>query len=330
MPLIFPSTRNSRLTSLVLKGRSAVCHSRRFHVSRPYQLVDETLLLAHAAVETLHTGSGLSWGPSILLTGFLFRVLFLPLEIAYQRNKTRRQTYQPLLYAWRHEFMRQSTIKRQKREIPDGPRAAEWWVEMELQKKRKLLQLKYGYRSWVSILPLASAPAWIINMDVLRRMVGMKQSVISYFMNENGDIDPSLIPPDPSLAQESFLWIPSLALADPLSVLPITLWALVVSQVYLRFRELPLMTKKQIQALPTAKQKMLAELSTRVREVGILVGIFLGPALIYLEMPSTLILYWIAASGTLVLERLLVGRIVGVAKSLKPAIPLTARLKRAR
>ena len=223
--------------------------------------------------------------------------------------------------------MRQAKIKEQKGEIKQGPKAAEQWVEKEVQKKRELLRLKYGYRLWVSLLPLASAPAWIVNTDVVRRMIGMKQSLISFFTSTNGDIDPSLIPPDPSIAQEGFLWIPNLAMADPLWVLPITLWGLVVSQVYLRLKDFPLLSKKQIQSLPNLQQKFLAELSTRIREVGVLLGIFLGPWLIYVEVPSALVLYWIAASGTLVLERMLVKRIVGVGKNFKPALPLTARLK---
>jgi membrane protein insertase Oxa1/YidC/SpoIIIJ len=327
MPSSF-STRNFRLTSLVRKRRSSICQSRPFHASRPHQIVNEALLLSHAAFETLHTASSLSWAPSIFITGVLFRVLFLPLEIAYQYNRRKWQIHQPLVYAWRAELMRQARIKGQKGEIGHGPKAAELWVEKEVEKKRQLLRQKYGYHLWVSLLPLASVPAWIINTDVIRRMVGMKQSLISYFMSENGDIDPSLIPPDPSLVQEGFLWIPNLASADPLWVLPITLWALVVSQIYLRLKDFPLMSKKQIQSLPTIKQKLLAELSTRIREVGTLLGIFLGPWLIYVEVPSALVLYWIAASGTLVLERLLVKRIVGVGKNFKPAVPLTARLKR--
>jgi hypothetical protein len=329
MPATIPCPGKFRIASLVLKGRSRIptCQSRGFHASRPHQLVDEALLLSHAAFDALHTSTGLSWGPSIFLTGILFRVVFLPLEVAYQRNRKRWQIYQPLVYAWRPEFMRQAKIREQRGEIPYGPKAAEQWVEREVQKKRELLRRKYGYRLWVSLLPLASAPAWIINTDVVRRMIGMKQSLISYFTSENGDIDPSLIPPDPSIAQESFLWIPNLTVADPLWVLPITLWALVVSQVYLRLKDFPLMSKKQIQSLPTIKQRSLAELSTRIREIGALFGLFLGPWLIYVQVPSALVLYWIAASGTLVLERLLVKRLVGVGKSFKPATPMNARLK---
>lgn len=238
--------------------------------------------------------------------------------------------YQPLLQAWRSEFIRQAKIKEKKGEIPYGPKAVESWVEKQVVKKRELLQLKYGYRSWVGFLPLAAAPAWIINVDVLRRMVGMKQSMISFFMNETGDIDPSFIPPDPSLAGESFLWIPHLTMADPLSVLPISLWALIFSQVYLRFKDVPSMSQRQIQNLSTLRARLQASLSTRFKEISLLFGVLLGPWLIAIELPSALILYWIATSGTLVLERLLVNRIMGVGKTLKPMMPLTARLKRAK
>jgi membrane protein insertase Oxa1/YidC/SpoIIIJ len=330
MPPVCSSARNSRLTGLIFKGRSSICQYRQFHASRPHQLVNEALLLSHAAFETIHTASGLSWGPSIFLTGVLFRVLFLPLEIAYQRNRRRVQTYQPLVHAWRSAFERQVKIKEHKGEIPAGPKAGRWWVEKETKKKRELLQLKYGYRSWVNILPLASVPAWFINTDVVRRMVGMKESYLSYLTSERGEIDPSLIPPNLSLAQEGFLWIPNLAMADPLWVLPITLWALVVSQVYLRLRDVPLMSQKQIQNLPTIKLKMQAELLKRIREMGALFGIFLGPWLIYVEISSALVLYMVAASGTLVLERLLLKRIMGVGKDFKPVTPLTARLKGAK
>jgi membrane protein insertase Oxa1/YidC/SpoIIIJ len=330
MNLVFPNTRTSRLACLVLKGRNSICQTRCFHASRPHQLVNEALLLSHAAFETVHIASGLSWGSSLLLTGALVRVLFLPLEVAFKQNKRKFQLYQPLLQAWRSEFLRQAKTKEQKGELPYGPKAVEWWVEKQVIKKREHLQLKYGYRSWVGFLPLAAAPAWIINVDVLRRMVGMKQSMLSWFMNEDGDIDSSFIPPDPSLALEGFLWIPHLTIADPLSVLPITLWGLIFSQIYLRFRDVPSMSQRQIQNLSTVRARLQALLSTRFKETSLLVGILFGPWLIAIELPSALILYWIATSGTLVLERLLVNRIVGIGKTLKPTMPLTARLKGAK
>jgi inner membrane protein COX18 len=329
MPPVFPRTRTSRLACSVFNGRHSICPARQFHASRPHRFVDEALQLSRAAFETVHAASGLSWGPSILLTGVLVRVLFLPLELAFKHNKKRFQLYQPLLQAWRSEFLRQAKIKEQKGELPYGPKAVEWWMDQQVDKKRRLLQLKYGYRPWVGFLPLAAAPAWIINIDVLRRMAGMKQSLISFFVNENGDIDPSLIPPEPSLALEGFLWIPQLTMADPQAILPITLWALVFSQVYLRFKDVPSMTARQIQNLSSRKKQLQAVLRNRIKEVNLLFAIFLGPWLILLQLPSALVLYWIATSGTLVLERLLVNRILGVSKTLKVTVPLTAQLKKA-
>ena len=327
---VFPSTRSLRLACLGLNGRHLTCHTRPFHASRPRQLVDEALQLSRTAFETVHSASGLSWGSSILLTGVLVRVLFLPLEVAFKQNKKRFQLYQPLLQAWRSEFLRQAKIKEQKEELPYGPKAVEGWMDKQVDEKRKHLGLKYGYRPWVGFLPLAAAPAWIINIDVLRRMAGMKHSLISWFMNENGEIDPSLIPPEPSLALEGFLWIPHLTMADPQSILPITLWALVFSQVYLRFKDVPSMTKRQIQNLSSMKKQLLAILRNRIKEFNLLFAILLGPCLVFLELPSALVLYWIATSGTLVLERLLVNRILGVSKTLKLTVPLTARLKEAK
>lgn len=328
MPSVFLRTHASPLLRSIVKGRNSIHRTQQFHASPPRQLVNEALQLSCAAFETIHTASGLSWGSSIVLTGVLVRVLFLPLEIAFRENKRKLQIYQPLLQAWRLEFLRQAKIKEQKGELPYGPQALEGWLDRQVAERRGLLQRKYGYHPWVGFLPLAAAPAWIINVDVLRRMAGMKQSLISYFMNENGDIDPSLIPPEPSLALESFLWIPSLAVADPVWILPITLWALVLSQFYLRFKDVPTMTKRQIKNLSTKRKKIQAILRNEVKDFSLLFAIFLGPWLISLELPSSLVLYWIATSGTLVLERLLVNRILGVGKPLKLTVPLTARLKR--
>ena len=218
-------------------------------------------------------------------------------------------------------------IKEKKGEIGQGPKAVETWVEKEVNKQRKPLVEKFGYRAWVNLLPLASAPAWIINTDVVRRMIGMRQSLISYFQTEDGLIDSSLIPPDPSIAAESFLWIPALSIADPTWLLPITLWALVASQVYLRLKDMPLMSLKKRQNLPSFKTRLAAEVSTRLRELGVLFGVCLGPFLIIAEIPSALVLYWVAASGTLILERFLVRRIVKLGKPLVPAAPMTARMK---
>ena len=330
MPLIFNHARNSRLTGLLLKRRSTTYHSRKFHASKPHQLVDQALLLSHGAFQLIHTASGLPWGPSIFLTGILFRVVFLPLEVLYQRNKKTLQTYQPLIYGWRSEFMRQAMRKQEGGKIGPGPKAAEAWVEKEVMAKRKMLSARHGYRPWISLLPLVSAPAWIINTDVVRRMVGMKQSLISFFQTEDGLIDPSFIPPDASIASEGFFWVPNLAWPDPVWVLPLTLWALVVSQVYLRIKDAPLLSGKQISNLPTFNQRLLANLTTRLRETGVILGLSLGPILILAEVPGALVLYWVAASGTLVLERLLVQRIVGLGKPFKPALPLRPRMKKAR
>src|SRR2546421_3897918 len=123
MPTRLGQTRHTRFLSSVLIGRNSIRQSRHFHASRPHQLVNEALLLSHAAFESLHTASGLSWGPAIFMTGILFRVLFLPLEIAYQRNRRKWQLYQPLVYAWRPEFMRQAKIKEREGAIQHGPKA---------------------------------------------------------------------------------------------------------------------------------------------------------------------------------------------------------------
>lgn len=317
MPLILPQGLNARLPSQLLTLGHQRSTFRQFHASRSNQIIDEALQLSHGIFQAVHTHSGLSWGLSLALTGTLFRVAFLPINYISDRNVKRQQLYTGLLAAWRAEYQRQAIVKQRKGQLDPGPVSATSWVVEQQKRKHEVLKSKYGYRGWLKALPLCFIPVWIVNMDVIRNMVGISKN-----------INPSVIPIEPTMVGESLLWIPDITLPDPLYILPLAVWGLNGLSYYLNFKDAPWRSMADIQKMPFLNQRVAARFAHGMR---IVLGAFvtmMGPFIIYNEIASALCLYWAAGTTTLIIEKQLLKRIIGMNKGIALTVPLSARLKK--
>ena len=318
MPPTALRSQNARLATSLGGSRNSLYLTRYFHVSRSKQVWNEALHLSHDIFQSVHTVSGLQWGLSLALTGALWRIAFLPCNYVAERNIKRAQLYAPLLASWRSEYRRQAIVKQQKGIIPPGPEAADkWWTEQH-RRRSKVLRSQFGHRWWYNLLPLLHIPVWLVNMDVIRSMIGI-----------NGPRgNPFEIPMETSIVGEKLLWVPDIAYADPFYILPLAVWGLNICYFYLNIKDRTWRTREDIDKLPSPRERTFARVS---RGITLMTGsaiTMLGPFIIYNEIAAALCCYWAAGTAMLIIDKLALKRIFALKKKIEPAISLDARLKR--
>lgn len=252
------------------------------------------------------------------MTGALWRLAFLPFNYVAERNIKRAQLYAPLLASWRSEYRRQVIVKQQKGIIPPGPEPADAWWTQQHQRKSKILRAKFGHKWRYNLLPLLHIPVWLVNMDVIRSMAGINGPRGNQFD----------IPMETSMVGEKLLWIPDLAYADPLYILPLTVWGLNICYFYLNIKDRTWRTREAIDKLPSPRERTFARFS---RGLTITIGsavTMLGPVIIYNEIAAALCCYWAAGTTMLIIDKLALKWVIGLKKRIEPAVSLSARLKR--
>ncbi|KAJ9646127.1 uncharacterized protein PV06_01957 [Exophiala oligosperma] len=308
--LLRPSSRTSGIQALRL--------NRRFHASRPNHLVAEALQLSEAAFQQVHNLSGLSWGLSIPLTAVAFRLAWLPILYVTNRANKQEQKVAGVLKGWRKAYQDRARMK-----YPQGTdqsaQLAESWVQTQLRTKLKDIQRHTTYMSWQSRLALQFSflPIWFINAQVVRSMSGDDRTLLSVFTKSGEDATTTVIPPEPGLASESFLWLPDLVQFDHTWVLPLTFAALSGASIWQMLGK----DIKQRQSKIVGMDQGWA----RTREVWILMisqlfaasPFVFGYLIIRGEMPSAVVLYLIGSVGMQMVQRPFVRYTLGINKSME-------------
>lgn len=207
----------------------------------------------------------------------------------------------------------------------EAARQAEAWVQRQLSVRHKMLQKNHKIiGSWSrTALQASFLPVWIANADVVRRMAGEERTLLSLFTKQNEQVDTSIVPMEPDLQTEAFLWIPSLTSPDDLWFLPLAFGALSVTSTWLAVGKHMKKQQRMITGMPSGPMKttqiMLLQLSQFVMAAS-----FLFPALVIMwELPTAVVLYFIGSVGTQLVQRPIVRWLVG---NKKPIEPLEARL----
>jgi mitochondrial inner membrane protein COX18 len=227
-------TRKAVTPSNCTAQRRSLLHSsssRHFHASPPARAAfDQTLLLAHDALYSLHSLTGLPWVAAIPLTALLVRTTFItPLSIYEHVLRRRRRRLVPLLSAWQGAYVR--ALRRERQE--DAGMTHEGGirvVEANLRVTKKRLYRDWGATGYVPTVIFSTALQIGIGIhfiECVRRMCGSQASLLWLLAKGSGDAaaETPLIPAEPSMATEGALWFPDLLAADPTFTLPFVLSA---------------------------------------------------------------------------------------------------------
>ncbi|KIX05077.1 uncharacterized protein Z518_05949 [Rhinocladiella mackenziei CBS 650.93] len=295
--------------------------SRTFHSTQQNHLVAEALQLSHTAFQEIHTFSGLPWCLSIPLTAALFRLSWIPILVVTNRNAKRRQTVSQLLVGWRKAYQSVAALK-----FPFGDekaaKNAESWVSTQLAARQKSIEkhCKVLNPSLVMALQLSFLPIWIINADVVRRMTGDERTITSMLFKTNEKVDVSIVPAEPGLAAESLWWIPNLVSPDQLWILPLTFGTLSVTSAWMAVGRGKGLTRleRRVSAMEAGPMRTRESFYLQLSQ-SIIAASFIFPfLLIRSETATAVVLYLIASVGTQLVQRPLIGYLLGGSNALEP------------
>lgn len=321
-PVIYPIFSNRLVGAPVRRKKWPITSifSRSFRHASPRYLVNETLQLSYSCFDTLHGGTGLLWALSIPLTGILFRLSFMPVQYYMTRRQQRVQAYVPLMVGWRSLYRKQAAL-RFPPNTPDAPVKAEQGVRIQLVKKQKSFEAKYGKNSLLLNLSLSLSflPVWVVNLDVLRRMAGVENTVLT--------ASGGTIPVEPTFSSEGALWFSDLTAADPTLILPIAFGAAQVANWYFSGGNKVNEREKEARAMPAGSAKARAVIHVRLYRLLLLVTAASGPICIIAQVPSGVMLYLLSSAVTMLLQRPILKRILKIEEPIKPARSLVAQAK---
>ena len=316
------STRRS-IVEVRARCRSQGVKFRSFHASRKQtsQLLDVCCISTYHLLDGLHSSTGLSWGLTLPLLALIVQTsLRAPTSIWARKRSQVAASIRPLSSAWSPII--QARIKSQYG--AQGPEACGFLIKEEWRTKVKELHRAFGIKRWVAFLPLLQLPFWLLPMETLRRMCGLRESLLSYLTGwasgataaeQTSEAASAGIPVEASLASEGLLWFPDLLVADPKLILPFVLSGALwmnISRHERQFRqdniELP---KKQIYLQRFLKMMAL---------VAVPVG---------LQIPSAMVLYWTSSALVGLAQNTLIDRIWALPKTPTPCKPRQKNLMKA-
>lgn len=333
-------------TAPILRASHKPCLVRPFHPSKSTQLVDAYILLAHDALQGVHSVTGLPWAASIPLTAMLVRLLIaMPLAAYSRHNMNLQKEVIPILTGWRGRI-RLDVIKwEQENGTRVGPAAAESAVQQTLEVEKKRLHKKFGVKPWTKYVQILTFPVWLAFMDALRRMCGMdsivdsfrwwyrstfvskKTAALAAASEQSGEVPTALVPIEPSFAIEGALWFPDLTVMDPALVLPFALsGALLLSINYGRTRSFDLARMAGMSGRARASARFFAAL-----RVGLNVfALTIAPMSIASGFPSAIMIYWISGSLMATIQMPLLNRLLPSKPMVKPCFPMAIVPKQSR
>ncbi len=299
-----PSCSAPKLSKLLLQLPPSC---RSFHASpKPQSLV----LVAHDALTSLHSLTGLPWAYTIPLFALTLRTTFiLPVSI-YQRRVNRRQVaLVPLVQSWRHALQHETM-----REVGHlGPIVAQNTLIRKLRRKQVEIYRRWGCERWKNFLGLVQLPVFLVTMEALRAMAGAQQGWWGMMagsgnvpdgegvLTADGLTGTALIPVESAFATEGALWFPNLLLADPQLLLPFMLSGAIILNLF------------------GHKPVALGVWMTRFRRSMGIVALAVGP--IMMHVPSALVLYWVSSSMLAYGQSLLLEGLMPIAKPATPCKP---------
>lgn len=268
---------------------------RLFHASRPNQIINEAVVLAHGLLEGVHSVSSLPWIASIPLAAVFVRLtIATPLQLWSLSNIRKQHRLQPLSIAWGRYY--QSLVLNSARADGRyiGPATAHAQSHPLLLKKMRLLFKNGKVYWWARFVPLLQLPVWLTMMESIRRMTGMSGGLLSVVQGwiEKSPTAPR-IPIEQSFSTEGALWFTDLLAADPYGVLPIILSAAVFTNVTWGWKVL---TPEQIAKLPLRKQRISARAYGILKRSFQFSALLLWPVMTYSEIPAGMLIYWISST----------------------------------
>lgn len=281
---------------------------RSFHASpRP----QSAILVAHDALTSLHSLTGLPWAYTIPLFALTLRTtLILPFSIYQRRASQNQASLVPIMQSWRHALQHETM-----REVGHlGPVVAQNTLIRKLRKKRTEIYRRWGCGLWKNYLGLAQVPVFLITMEALRAMAGAQQGWWGMITGSGkveagpeailtaaGLTGTALIPVEGSFATEGSLWFPNLLVADPQLVLPFMLSGAILLNLF------------------GHKPVALGPWQTRFRRSMGIVALAVGP--IMMHVPSALVLYWVSSSMLAYGQSLLLEIMMPIKKPVTPCKP---------
>ena len=191
--------------------------------------------------------------------------------------------------------------------------------------KRIELYKRWRCQRWKNTLHLLQFPVWLAVIETLRRMCGAGEGLLgmgsNLFRETSVETDrestletlsSSIVPVEPSLADEGALWFPDLLAPDPLLLLPFLLSGTL-------FANLHIMTRSKVR---DGRQSSI--MVQRFEKAMKIVALAVGPLM--LQVPSALLLYWISSSMTAIVTKFLTDRLISFRKPPEPCKPRTAAL----
>jgi hypothetical protein len=182
-----------------------------------------------------------------------------------------------------------------------------------------------GTNTWW--VPLTFLPVWIVNADCVRRMSGDDRTFLSMFLPDNHDkVDTSIIPVEPGFQAESLWWLPDLLSPDPYWALPVTWGALFFANVY-NYGGRDLLTGatlRRLQAMPEGTTKRVQTVFYWLAQFQVALSVFLPYCVITAGLPTSVMLYFIGSSATMLIQRPVVNWLVGakpITVKTEPMVP---------
>jgi inner membrane protein COX18 len=286
-----------RATLRTTKHIQHIIQPQRTFITSPTEIV--TVLTA--SIQTLHAYSGIPWWALIPLTTITLRTVWtLPLAIL-QRKRTQKQAeLRPIVNAMgpilRLKLASRAQSAKQKEtqqagELVDGVvpqgaiggRAAALTYEQimllsakERRERQKKLFKEHGCQMWKNFtLPLFQIPLWLAMSATFRDLSGWNE------ISSN--------PLDDSLVSEGLYWFSDLTVADPMSILPVMLGTLALTNVEWNFKTMQLHNSSSVRR----SQRITAFDS--VMNMSRLGVVFLMA--VSTQAPAALALYWISSNA---------------------------------
>ena len=155
-------------------------------------------------------------------------------------------------------------------------------------------------------------PIWILNADVIRRMVGDERPLLSALIKTDGKLDTSVVPVEPGLQSESLWWIPDLVSPDHFWLFPMTFGALSIANAWLAFgKNLPELQRKH-DALPLdSKARISSGVIKTMVEFATYAPALITWIIIKSDTPTAVVLYIMSSAAMMLVQRPLVDLLTG-------------------
>ncbi|EPE36568.1 hypothetical protein GLAREA_08731 [Glarea lozoyensis ATCC 20868] len=293
---------------------------RAFHASPRPQFLETVISPAHALFEGIHSVTGLPWAFAIPLTALTVRtILVLPLTIYTRRILQKQAELAPVVQAWIPRLQKEARTEAGHM----GPVAAQAVMLKKIRRKTIEVYGRWGCQRYKNYLvPLLQLPIFLTAMECLRMMSGYNSGLLSIIATSLGGDAVALVDVEkgltswftPSLATEGDLWFPDLTKPDPELRLPFIFSGVMLLDVMFWNR----------------KGHTPSKWSTRGRRTLGIMALAAGPLL--LNLPSSMLLYWISSSifakgQAFLLNKLMPLKIVAPCKPKKPLRIGTAMTK---